>query len=133
MFKFKNFVKVLIIILFAGFVLAACVWEDEDLGIFVPGTWEGHSDNTYSHLPQMTHTPTRLHVSVTVDANAITAIELGAHGDTPGFDTIALNSARGLLIGRSDIIGVMSPANDATYTTNAIIEAVGVALNNARR
>ena len=88
---------------------------------FVPGTYEG-SGTGYSETTPVT-------VKVTVDENAITAVEIAGEGEqpfgVPQFDTYA-----SALVGRADA-DIDAVAN-ATMTRNGVKEAVEKALAAAR-
>ena len=140
-------------------VLAACVYEEGAAGgdtvvdvpvvtepavevpaaRFIPGTFAGYSDNSYSQIGgRATLTPTRLELEVVVDANSILEINIIAHGESnnwlnqpTGGGGNAWPVVEGILASQGTA-GVDVVAR-ATYTSNALIEAVNMALAAAER
>jgi len=88
---------------------------------YTDGTYEGSSDaGMYPGLK----------VSVTVEGGVITNVEVVAHDETPGISDPAIEEVP------AAIVAANSPSVDvvsgATYTSDAIMEAVGLALEGAQ-
>ncbi len=84
-------------------------------GAFIPGTYEGEGQGFGA-----------ISVKVTVDENAITAVEINGEGETPAIGGAALETYQAALIGRAD--GEIDAVAGATLTRNGIAEAVAKAL-----
>ncbi|WP_409228190.1 FMN-binding protein [Gudongella sp. SC589] len=88
---------------------------------YTDGTYEGVSD-AGMHAG--------LKVSVTVEGGKITNVEVVAHEETPGISDPAIEGVPAAIVAaNSTEVDVVS---GATYTSDAIIEAVGFALEGAR-
>lgn len=97
-------------------------------GRFTPGTFTGSSNSTYSHNPSNDGglTPTTLVVELTVDSNNITALNIVSHGETQAFVNMT-NAMQQAIVANNGTVGIDATVN-ATYTANAIIEAVNAAI-----
>ena len=102
---------------------------------FAPGTHNGSSNNTYSHVPgnEGGLTPTTLTVAVVIaaDGESITSVTITAHGESELWAGPMTQGVRDAIVANNGTAGV-SAAAGATYTSNAIIEAVNNALAAAR-
>jgi len=102
---------------------------------FAPGTHNGSSNNTYSHVPgnEGGLSPTTLTVAVVIaaDGESITSVTITAHGESELWAGPMTQGVRDAIVANNGTAGV-SAAAGATYTSNAIIEAVNNALAAAR-
>ena len=95
--------------------------EEPDLANVPDGTYEGVSD-AGMHAG--------LKVAVTVEGGVITSVEVVEHGETDGISDPAIEGVPAAIVAaNSTEVDVVS---GATYTSEAIIEAVGFALEGAQ-
>ncbi|MBQ9404481.1 MAG: FAD-dependent oxidoreductase, partial [Synergistaceae bacterium] len=90
-------------------------------GVFTPGTYEGKGRG-YSETTEVT-------VKVTVDENAITAVEIDGVGEVP-FGVPLFDTYAKALLGKSD--AKIDAVSGATMTRDGIVQAVEKALAQAR-
>ena len=98
----------------------SCLGQALAIGPFTPGTYRAADQGMFSEIEVM----------LTVDKNAITAIEIAGANETPGLGQSAMEFMREAYIGKSDADDV-DIYTGATVTSIGIINAVSKALENA--
>ena len=93
---------------------------EDAAGAFVAGTYEGWAEGFAGDVK----------VTVTVDANAITAIEIVGADETPAIGGAAMTALQEAYIGKASADDVDS-VSGATYTSKGVKEAVAKALAKA--
>ena len=101
--------------------LGACTKKDKE-GVYTPGAYVGISENGMGG---------KLTVEVTVDENAITAVEVTGHAETAGISDPAIEKIPAAIkeAGNIDVDGVTG----ATLTSGRIKDAVKACLEKSKK
>ena len=111
----KKFVSLLLVVMMAIVPFAG------NAATFTPGEYTGTATGFGGDVT----------VKVTVDENAVTAVEITGEKETPALGGAAIEKYATSLVGVSDADAVDTVAS-ATITSNAVKEALGKALAQAK-